>query len=811
MTPSSREYLAAIERPLQFLAKGDERSFRSVRNLSQHIQEVCRKAIADKAEEKQVHLFRSLQDLFSGFEELPSPEKRERIEKALDLIEGRSAVASSSVRCFHPEEHPIYSNERLREAHERLAMSVQYVKGVGPAIAEKLAAANVRTLRDLLFFWPTRYEDRREFSHIRDLSEGAQVTVMADVIHAGVAFYRGLRRRVFEVVLEDGTGRLRLKWFHFAMGSIDEKIKPGHKMIVSGKVKMYKNHPEIHHPDFEMTGGTLDSISFGRVVPVYREVGGLYQKTLRKILHTVVTQYASDRLCSLPPDICKRLDLLPPWKAIVDIQEPPKVLDLTMRSDAHRSLAFEELFFYCLSLALRKKWTTKRPGISFSGPTPRADKMMQHLPFTLTQSQVQVLETIRKDMASAHPMNRLLQGDVGSGKTILAFLAALRVLDHGYQAVFLAPTEILAEQHWKVLSAWGKNLGVQVGMMVGKMSEADRKKIVEDLRSGQVGIVVGTHALFESDIRFKSLGLLIVDEQHRFGVMQRAELRDRGMDPDVLVMSATPIPRTLALTLYGDLDVSILAELPAGRKPIETRIFAEKERSKVYERVREEVKRGRQTFIVYPLVLPSEHLEAKDATSMAAQLQSDVFPEARVKLLHGQMTGAEKEEIMSHFAAGEIDILVATTVIEVGIDVPNATLMVIEHPERFGLAQLHQLRGRVGRGSEKSSCLLLVPPKVTQLARQRLRIFSQTHDGFLLAEEDLRVRGPGDFFGVAQSGLPAFDLAVFPRDLDLLESARREAFALLVRDPELSMQGSRHLKWVLDEAWTERLRLVRVG
>jgi ATP-dependent DNA helicase RecG len=528
-------------------------------------------------------------------------------------------------------------------------------------------------------------------------------------------------------------------------------------------------------------------------------------------MHRVLSESARDRLCTIPPAICQRAGLLPPWKAILELHEPRRIPAEVERSDAERSLAFEELFFYCLSLANRKRWLSDRKGISFAGESPRLKAMRANLPFTLTGTQERIMETIQKDMASAKPMNRLLQGDVGSGKTILAFLAALIAIDHGYQVAFLAPTEILAEQHLKNLSQWSRSCDVTVGLLIGGQPALERKRVLEETKAGKTHILVGTHALLEGGVAFPRLGFVVVDEQHRFGVQQRATIRGKGFDPDVLVMSATPIPRTLALTLYGDLDVSILNELPAGRKPIATRLFRESERERVYQLVRDEVQAGHQVFMVYPLVNASDRIDLKDATTMASHLQEEVFKELKLGLLHGQMPSAEKEKLMRRFRTCELDVLVATTVIEVGIDIPNATVMVIEHPERFGLSQLHQLRGRVGRGSERSNCYLMVPQGITRQARERLAIFSRIHDGFLLAEEDLRLRGPGDFFGVAQSGFPTFQVARFPRDLDLLEAARREAFQLLGEDPEFKKSSDSHIPWVLDHVWSDRIRLVQVG
>lgn len=809
MTGRSSEFIAAIERPLRYIQTGDTKRLSSVKNLSKHILEVSRQALGTGLPEDQTHLFHSLQDLFTGYDTLSDTEKQTRVAQALELIHPEAKPRRPVA--FRPEEHPSVSLARVQECQGRLSKRVQYLKGVGPSIAAKFEKAGIFSVDDLLMLFPNRYEDRRVISTIGALKEGAQNIVVGTIAFSGVVFYRGLRRRVFEVLLEDESGSLKLKWFQFYLGTFEGVFKRGQKVIVCGKPKRYRNQMEMYHPDFEVFGGTVDSMSFGRIVPIYREVGGVYQKTIRKIMYQAVIEFAGDRICVLPPSICRQHDLLPPSRALRELHQPSTVPPLEVRTDPLKALAFEELFLYCLSLGLRKKLLKGRPGIVFSKESLLLGRLLQKLPFELTAAQKSVFETIRKDMASPHPMNRLLQGDVGSGKTIVAFMAALVAIDHGYQVAFMAPTEILAEQHRQTLMPFAAALGIRIDLLLGRTPAAEKAAVQARVQSGATNLIIGTHALLESGVKFQSVGLVVVDEQHRFGVRQRATIRSKGVEPDVLVMSATPIPRTLALTLYGDLDVSILNQLPKGRKPIDTKLFLERDRKKVYELVSAEVRQGRQAYIVYPLVDPSDKVELKDATTMAKTLQKDIFPSYRVALVHGQMPGPEKERVMEAFRKNEVGILVSTTVIEVGIDVPNATLMVIEHPERFGLSQLHQLRGRVGRGTERSFCHLIRPPRVTEAARERLEIFSRIHDGFLLAEEDLRLRGPGDFFGVEQSGFPTFAVAVFPRDLDLLETARREALSFLEADADLRKRENEPLRWYLEAVWKDRLNLVRVG
>jgi ATP-dependent DNA helicase RecG len=446
----------------------------------------------------------------------------------------------------------------------------------------------------------------------------------------------------------------------------------------------------------------------------------------------------------------------------------------------------------------------------FAQASPRYEKLLANMPFELTGAQKNTLEDIRADMRSSMPMHRMIQGDVGSGKTIVAILAAQIAIDHGYQVALIAPSEILSEQHRNNISKWEELLGFKSVCLLGKQTKKQKEEVLAEITSGKAHFVIGTHALLEDTVKFSNLGLVIIDEQHRFGVRQKEKIRGKAHKPDVMIMSATPIPRSLGLTLFGDLDISIMNEMPKGRKPITTYLMKENQREDVYHRVAKVVEAGQQVFVVYPLVESSEHVEAKDAVSMAAEIQK-VFPKFRIGLIHGQMNGKEKEAMMADFKAHKIDILIATTVIEVGIDIPNAALMVIEHPERFGLAQLHQLRGRVGRGDVQSTCILMAPASVSQMAFDRMRSFSNIYDGFQLAEEDLRIRGPGDFFGVAQSGLPSFSTTKLPRDLDIMEEMRLEALQILQEDPRLLQPAHQHLMWVIQNIWKDKLHLPNIA
>jgi ATP-dependent DNA helicase RecG len=482
-----------------------------------------------------------------------------------------------------------------------------------------------------------------------------------------------------------------------------------------------------------------------------------------------------------------------------------------MRSAAHKRLIFDELFYFELAMALKHKGNVLEEGIAFHATGELSGRFLSILPFGLTAAQNRVIEEIRSDMSRPSPMHRLLQGDVGSGKTVVSMAAMLTACENGYQAAMMAPTEILAEQHFRNIRRWAEALGLKTVLLSGSTRSAEKKDLVRQIEAGEIHIVVGTHALIQEGVDFRNLGLVVVDEQHRFGVVQRAALRAKGSNPDVLVMTATPIPRTLAMTVYGDLDISVIDEMPPGKKPVKTKVFYEKERPRVYEIIRKEAVKGNQVFIVYPLVEESEALDLKDATRMAEHLQKDVFPELRIGLIHGRMKGQEKDDIMKSFNDRRLDVLVSTTVIEVGIDIPQASLMVIEHAERFGLAQLHQLRGRVGRSDIPSYCVLMTDYRGSENARKRLRIMEQTNDGFRIAEADLEIRGPGEFMGTRQSGFPDFRVANILRDGRLLNDARTEAFQLVEKDPRLGRPEHAVLREVLLWKWEGRLDLARTG
>ena len=709
------------------------------------------------------------------------------------------------------------SKQSISHFRNRLQTPIQYVRGVGPKLAKLLEKKEIRTVEDGLYFLPRAYEDRRHLKKISELRAGKKETGFGEIMLSGMAFFQGRKKKVFEVLVGDGTGMITLKWFHGNERYLNERFKKGRRLIFSGEVRWFNYQKEIHHPDVEIVEGDIeeDYLNFKRIVPIYSETEGLYQRTLRRLLKSIVDGYSDELISPIPAEIVERQDLIGFSEAFRRVHFPPDGESIeklnSQRSDGHRRIIFDEFFFLELGLALKKRGVALETGISFSTQGALSKKLLNQLSFQLTRAQEKALAEILEDMERPHPMNRLIQGDVGSGKTIVALLSSLRVVECGYQAAIMAPTEVLAEQHYLTIHRWVEPMGIRVALLTSNIKGSEREEIYGRIRSGEVQIVIGTHAVIQEQVEFHRLGLAIVDEQHKFGVVQRGLLKKKGENPDVLVMTATPIPRTLAMTLYGDLDISLIDEMPPGRMPVETKVFSESARNRVYRIVEEEVKKGRQVFVVYPLVEESEKLDLRDATRMAEHLQKDVFPAFRIGLLHGRMRSDEKEAIMMEFKERKIEILVATTVIEVGIDIPNASVMVVEHAERFGLSQLHQLRGRIGRGQYPSKCILLAQYRSSEEAKVRLRAMEQTNDGFKISEQDLELRGPGEFFGIRQSGLPDFRVAHILRDTPILIEARKEAFRLIQEDPDLEKPSHSALKDVLKKRWKGRLELATIG
>ena len=724
-----------------------------------------------------------------------------------------------------------------------LHTEIQYVKGVGPRIAEWLQQKNIHAVEDLLYYLPFRYEDRLNPRSVAELRAGEMATIIAEV-RSSALFYTKSRMPIFQMVASQGRTSIRCKWFRGDY--LRDKFKPGQIVALYGKVeKEWKGKGlEILQPQFEIIGeaeeldledaSDFESLEVGRIVPIYESASGgkLTSRWFRRVLHGALRNLSPDLPDGLPPAICRRNRLLDRRKAFEQAHFPiagESFTDLmSCRTPAHKRLIFEELFFLEVGLELRRRKLRAQAGISFELNDRVREAIKKILPFHPTAAQKRVLKEIAQDMQHSSPMRRLLQGDVGSGKTIVALQAAVIAIENGYQVAFMAPTEILATQHYLSARRTLEDAGYRVLLLTGSLDEQLKRSARRHIAQGDVHLVIGTHALIQEKVEFNKLGLVVVDEQHRFGVMQRATLMKKGAaEPDTLVMTATPIPRTLALTLYGDLDTSILDELPPGRTPITTRKVSDQRADEVWQFVKKQVATGRQAYVVYPVIegVPSDQPELelggaaktsksglKAAMHMYDELRQKIMPGLRVGLLHGRLDPDEKDATMRRFKEGEIDVLVSTTVIEVGVDVPNASVMVIEHAERFGLAQLHQLRGRIGRGSAKSYCVLMTGGKVSPEAERRLSEMVRTQNGFEIAELDLEIRGFGDLAGTRQAGMPAFRVANLLRDRKLLELAKVEAVKIVDKsDPDITESDYRQIMSHLRNHWQRRYGLVEVG
>ena len=687
---------------------------------------------------------------------------------------------------------------------------VQYLKGIGPKKAEVLNSVGIKTIEDILYYLPRKYLDRSSFTHINQLQPNTQATVIGKVEALGV---RKGRKNRFQVILKDKTGFLNLIWFA-NLKYVQSAFEAEDVVIASGEVSFY-NGLQMAHPEFEIISGNGDElIHSGGVIPVYPSTARLRKLNLdsrgfRRILKPFLERVEQMVEETLPEPIVTEQRLLPLFLALKNIHFPE---NLNVAEQARQRLAFDELFYLELMLALRKKRLTDSPeGIAFQKPGSLIKQLLNKLPFKLTEAQRKVLREIANDMLSKKPMNRLLQGDVGSGKTIVALISMMMAVESGYQAAFMAPTEILAEQHYLTIHKLAEELGIKIVLLTSSVPKKDKDIILGQISLGEASLVIGTQALIQEKVKFYRLGLAVIDEQHRFGVMQRALLKQKGHQPDVLIMTATPIPRTLALTAYGDLDVSVIDQLPPGRKPIETILRDEKTRPEVYRFLDKKISQGRQVYIVYPLIEETEKLDLKAATEAYDKLKKEVFPNRRVGLIHGRIKNTDREAIMQKFRKGEFDILVSTTVIEVGVDVPNSSIMVIEHAERFGLSQLHQLRGRVGRSAEQSYCYLMANYPLSQDARDRLQALCSSTDGFKIAELDLKLRGPGEFFGTKQHGLPELKVADLIRDLRLLHEARRWAFKIIEEDPFLQREENQLLRTHFLRRYKDKFGLGNIG
>jgi ATP-dependent DNA helicase RecG len=698
------------------------------------------------------------------------------------------------------------------------------IKGVGPQRAELLAKRGLHTLEDLLTYLPFRYEDRIHFSNIRDVQPNGTYTIRAKIMSGqAVRTMRGHGRdAIYHLLVQDAAGGLLpCKFFHG--GYLEGRLNPGQLLVLHGKVEIDKQRParlEMVNPQMETIGEDADSTEVGRIVPIYQAIGTFGSRAIRRAIHSALQLIDLRGPDVLPDELRARLQFPTRQQALVHTHFPPPEESVdalnAYRSPAQRRLIFDEFFLYQLSLALDRQANRQQDAIAFRlREDPIRQALKRILPFKPTAAQKRVLSEIVADLEKPTPMNRLLQGDVGSGKTIIALQAAVIAMENGCQAALMAPTEILAVQHFLSARRILEPAGYRVELLISGLKPSEKSAALDRIRSGAAQLVVGTHALIEDHVEFARLAFAAIDEQHRFGVLQRKRLMDKaaihGFSPHVLVLTATPIPRTLSLTLYGDLDVSILDELPPGRTPIETRMTTEPHLPGVWNSLRREVEAGHQAYIVYPVIEESK-LELKAAVEEFQRLSTEVFPKLRVGLLHGRLSSEEKDQVMQRFRQNEIQILVATTVVEVGVDVPNASVMVIEHAERFGLSQLHQLRGRIGRGAHKSNCVLVAPPRLTDEARARLETMVRTNNGFEIAEADLQIRGPGEFFGTRQSGSLGFHIANPLRDLEVLTLARREAFALV--DSAATSPAAPDLHRILRALpthWQQRYNLAKIA
>jgi ATP-dependent DNA helicase RecG len=682
---------------------------------------------------------------------------------------------------------------------------VQYAKHAGPATSRLLNKLGIRTVRDLFYHPPSYYRDLSQIKKVAQVQEGAFETLRLQVHDVKIRKI-GFWKTRLDVHAGDETGAILLCWFNAPY--MKDRFHPGQRIIVSGKVSFYRQFQMVVPSVEADTEDQEDLVNVGRIVPIYPLTEGLRQATLRRIIKVALDRHLDEIEEPFAEAHLQRRTLMPLRDAIRTIHYPDSQAHVP---EARRRLAYDEFFLLELLMALRRRGVKEsKEGIAFR-ITPEVDaRIRARFPFQLTPYQEKALAEIKADLQNTRPMNRLLQGDVGSGKTVLALYAMLVAVANKWQAALMAPTEVLAEQHFRTISRFLEGSRVRLALLSSAIKAKERKAILAALQAGEMDLIIGTHALVEEAVQFARLGVVVIDEQHKFGVLQRARLRQKGKDPDVLVMTATPIPRTLSLTVFGDLDVSTIEGLPPGRQPVQTFHVFETKMPQAFQFIREHLQQGEQVFFIYPLVEESEKLDLRAATERATFLQDQVFTEFKVGLLHGRMSAPERDEVMCAFRDGSYNVLVSTVVIEVGIDVPNATIMVVEHAERFGLSQLHQLRGRIGRGQKKSYCFLFGYPG-SEDSKKRLDIMRQTNDGFRIAEEDLRIRGPGEFFGTRQHGLPEIKIGDLIADTRIIAAAREDAFSMVARDPQLALQENRIIRANLAEKFKDRADLINIG
>ncbi len=670
---------------------------------------------------------------------------------------------------------------------------IRYLTGVGPKFEKRLNKLNINSLKDLFYYFPRTYEDRGDFKEIRFIRPGQEESIQAEVLDKEL-IQKGKYKSIFKVTFSDNTDTVISTWFN--QSYLKDVFEKGETYNLYGKLSKESyfkyNKKEIVNPVYEKVEKDSPTIHTGRVVPIYSLTKGLTQKRLRYIVYQALKEHLKKMKDFLPSYIIEKYDYIEIRKAILNMHFPQ---DRKIFIKARNRLAFQELFLFQIAMQKKKKNYKRKKGIQHLATTNVIDNLLQDLHFDLTDAQNRVWDQIKNDMENIHPMQRLLQGDVGSGKTVIAVMALIKTIENGFQGIMMAPTEILAEQHYIKIKKILKHFDYNIELLIGGIKDSTKEKIIERIKNNEADLIIGTHALFQKDIDYSEIGLIVIDEQHRFGVEQRYELKQKGENPDLLVMTATPIPRSLALTLYGDLDLSIIDEMPPGRKSVITTWRTEKSRGKIYNFVKEKIEEGEQTYVVCPLIEPSDDLDVYSVTKIKEMLKNNYLSEFNIEALHGQLKNNEKNRIMSDFVNQKIDVLIATTVIEVGVDVKTANVMVIENAERFGLAQLHQLRGRVGRSNSQAYCIMIADPK-TEEAKKRLDVMTETNDGFQISESDLEIRGPGEFFGTKQHGVTDLKVADILNDRKILAKANKDANQLTnIKDwPEKYSELSEKLK-----------------
>ena len=807
---SLQQILQRLARPIDFASRDGYAHLSTVKDLGTFVSRRIVDALAEHVYLPHIETdLLALRQLFTDFDRVGRDEQTRRLGVAQAIL---ARLAGDGAR---PDKRSV----------EVWNLPIQFAKGIGPKRAALLARLGVTTVEEALWCLPWRYEDRSIVSPIGQLMPGTEATVCGTVIKALLKRIPRRRLTILEVTVDDGTGSLRAVFFN--QPYLEPVLAHDTRVMLSGTVSAGPkgwDDLRMESAQYEVLDRADETpLHVGRIVPIYHETKGMTSRHLRALMRGLLDEYLGSVDDVLPGPVRAKRRLVPIRDALAEVHFPSSTADREQlergTTPAHRRLAFEEFFLLELALGLRRQSVREEiKGIRFNPATPLLKQLREMLPFRLTSAQERVLAQIKQDMAAPRPMNRLLQGDVGCGKTIVALAAMVVACGSGYQAALMAPTEILAEQHYLTLRGLLSGLGLRAVLIKSGGRTKTRTEALAQLAEGTAQVAIGTHAVIQKDVRFARLGLAVIDEQHKFGVLQRKTLIEKGYHPDVLVVTATPIPRTLAMTVYGDLDVSVIDALPPGRRPIRTLLYADGQRGRAYQILADELRAGRQGYIVYPLVEESEKVDLQAAIQAAERLQAKELKGWRVGLVHGRLKGDEKERTMAAFKAGEIHVLVATTVVEVGVDVANATVMMIEHAERFGLAQLHQLRGRVGRGAHQSYCLLLAGVKDlssgsegVRSARRRLEALVRSSDGFVIAEEDLRLRGPGEFFGVRQWGVPEFRAGNLLRDVAMLEEARRDAFALIAADPRLGHPAHAALRAAMLRRWQAKLDLGSVS